>query len=239
MKKTDKLKIYPLKSQPNAKRFKDIHKHLLTPPFLLVINSTTGTGKTTLCSNIILRKNFYDQINTKYFDLFVIISPTIYNDKSSKALLEFADAVYDDYDDSIIEDLVQLQKEDETEEQHILLLIDDCVGYNMNKVKYISTRYRHFRISIIISLQAFKTKGTHPTLRQNASGYIIGKVRSFPEYRKMEENFAEQFGGAKVFKKIYDEAVKGKYNFLFLDIKNGKAYKNFQKLLYSKDDEED
>ena len=56
------LKIYPLKSQPNAKRFKDIHKHLLTPPFLLVINSTTGTGKTTLCSNIILRKNFYDQI---------------------------------------------------------------------------------------------------------------------------------------------------------------------------------
>jgi len=231
----NKLKIYPVKMDKESNRFNDLHPHLLKPPFLLVLNGTTGQFKTTAICNLILRKPFLDQINEKYFDFFVIISPTIYNCKTSKPLLKYADAVYDEYDDGIIDGLIELQKEDD-EEQHILLLIDDMLGEPMPKIRYLSSRYRHFRISMIISLQSFKSKGTHPTLRQNASGYLIGSVKSTKEYIKMEEEFANLFGGKHNFKKIYDEATNGRYDFLYLNLKKVEAYRTFTTLLWKKGD---
>ena len=231
------LKILPVKMAKESKRFDDIHPHLLKPPFLLILNATTGSFKTTAICNLILRKQFLDQINEKYFDFFVIISPTIYNCKTSKPLLKYADAVYDEYSDDIIDSLIELQKEDE-EDRHLLILIDDMLGEPMPKVKYLASRNRHFRISLIISLQSFKSKGTHPTLRQNASGYLIGQVKSTKEYIKMEEEFANLFGGKKNFKKIYDEATKGRYDFLYLNLKKIRAYRCFTTLLWQKGDPE-
>lgn len=229
------LTIYPVKTQPDTERFNDLHPHLLKPPFLLVMNATTGSFKTTTCANMILRKNFYDVPNEKYFDFFIIISPTIYNCKTSIPLVKYADAIYDEYDDSIIDAIIELQKEDDTEKQHILLLIDDMLGEPMPKIRYLSSRNRHFRISIIVNLQAFKSKGSHPHIRQNASGYFIGGVKSRKEYDKMEEEFAELFGGADNFRKIYLEATsENRYDFLYLDLKNIKAYKNLTTLLWDK-----
>jgi|TARA_Y100000310_G_C20439522_1_gene695381 hypothetical protein len=238
-KRTDKsLTIYPVKSKPDDRRFKDLHPHLLKPPFLLIMNATTGSFKTTACANLILRENFYNQIEEKYFDFFVIISPTIYNCATSVPLVKYADAIYDQYDDSIIDGLIEIQKEDD-EEQHILLLIDDMLGEPMNRVKYLASRNRHFRISIIISLQSFKSKGTHPILRQNASGYLIGAVKSTKEYIKMEEEFAELFGGKHNFRKIYLDATREPYSFLNLDLKGIRAYKNYTDLLWQKGDTEE
>ena len=236
MSKTDNtLKIYPVKSKPDKTRFKDLHENLLVPPFFIIQNMTTGQGKTTITCNMILRKEFYNQPEEKYFDLFIIISPTIYNCKTSKPLLEFADAVYDDYSDKIIDDIIDLQKDDnEEDEQHILLLVDDMLGIPMHKLRYLSSRYRHFRISVILNLQSYKSKSSHPIFRQNASGYIIGEVKSNNEYQKMEEELSGLFGGKKNFKKIYDEATRGKYNFLYLDLKKVRAFKNFTTLLWEK-----
>ena len=143
---------------------------------------TTGQGKSTISANMILRKEFYNQPEEKYFDLFIIISPTIYNDATSKELLKYADAIYDEYDDSIIDQIIELQKEanedDDDEDQHVLLLVDDLLGVKMNKLRYLSTRYRHYKVSVIINLQSYKSKSSHPIMRQNASGYIIGQVLS-------------------------------------------------------------
>jgi hypothetical protein len=183
----------------------------------------------------------YDFINKKYHDYLVIISPTIYQDVTSSCLLEYADEVHDDYDDSIIYDLVEMQKSDE-DNQNILLICDDCVGIPMKALKNISTRQRHHRLSIILSLQSFKDIASNPVLRSNASGYIIGKVKSISEFKKMSEQFGGLFGGEKNFKKIYLKAVSnGKYNFLYLDLKNRKAFQNFTTLLYddNKDENDD
>tara|TARA_Y100001973_G_C5194518_1_gene333300 strand:+ start:1435 stop:2181 length:747 start_codon:yes stop_codon:yes gene_type:complete len=232
------LKIFPVKSKPDKSRFKDLHPNLLQPPFFLIQNMTTGCGKTTITVNMILRKEFYNQPEEKYFDLFIIISPTIYNCKTSKPLLEYADAIYDEYSDNIIDDIIDLQKdnqEEDSDETHILLLVDDMLGVPMHKLRYLSSRYRHYNISVILNLQSYKSKSSHPILRQNASGYIIGPVTSNLEFDKMSEELSGLFGGKKNFKKLYDEATRGKYNFLYLDLKKIRAYKNFTKLIWQKE----
>lgn len=233
-KKNHELTIYPVKSKPDKSRFNDLHPHLLKPSFFLIQNITTGGGKSVIGVNLILRKEFYNQTEEKYFDLFIIISPTIYNCKTSEPLLKYADAVYDEYSDKLIDEIIELQKEDD-EDQHILLLVDDVLGLKMEKLRYLSSRYRHFRISVILNLQSYKSKSSHPILRQNASGYIIGPVKSNLEYNKMSEELSGLFGGPSNFKKLYDKALTKKYDFLFLNLKQIKAYKNFTTLLWEKE----
>ena len=227
------LKIYPVKSQPDSSRFEGLHNHLLKPPFTLILNNSTGQGKTTTVANLVLREEMYDIPNEKYFDLFIIISPTIYNCKTSVPMIEYADAIYDKYDDSIIDNIIDLQKDDE-DDQHILILIDDCLGVQMNKVRYLVSRNRHLRCSLIISLQAFKSKSSHPIIRANASGYFIGEAKNTKEYEKISDEFSGLFGGKQNFKKLYSEATKEKYSFLYLDLKNIRAFKNLTNLLWEK-----
>ena len=109
------LKILKVKNQKIDinENFKDIHKHLLKPPFIGVFNGSVKTGKTTVFMNWICNKKFY----AGRFDKIIYISPTSLNDNTLKHLAEDEDIIKinDNLDDldNILKAIVEDKDEDE------------------------------------------------------------------------------------------------------------------------------
>ena len=87
-------KVLPVKDPPQEV-MKPLHPNLPQPPALLLMISPIRTGKSTIISNLLLNSNFYGQ---DYFDDTIVISPTIYNDKTSRFLKKSC-SCYDEYSD--------------------------------------------------------------------------------------------------------------------------------------------
>jgi AAA+ ATPase superfamily predicted ATPase len=214
-------------------KFKNLHKILLKPPFLGVINGSVRTGKSTILMNMIYNKDFYKNM----FDKIIFISPTVLNDKTLKHLSEDDDIVkiYDHLDniDSILKSIVDTKMEndkDDTTEDDWLIILDDMLGYIKPKgyVSYLCTRYRHSKISLIFTTQLFRSIPNG--IRTNASFYLIFKTNNQKEYNKYDDEFGNVFPH---FKELYNEACEKPYNFLYLDMRDVKAYHNFDQLLYA------
>jgi len=164
------------------------------------------------------------------FERVHIISPSIKSDKSMQIYRQegMAERFSLSDDNSNIENtvrgIVETQKEFDTdskdpEEQppNICIYIDDCSKY-INKSNYIEhffTVYRHYRISIILSLQ--NIKGMPPICRSQATGVWLSKVYDENERKKISEHFSESFKGEKQFYDIWDTACSEFYDFLYLN----------------------
>ena len=190
-------------------------------------------GKSTLISNMLLNSDFYDA--QERFDSTHIISNTIANDVTSRFLKEAFDT-YDQYNDSIIDGIVEKQKEYPKEEQpEIAVVIDDCLGSikREGRINHLASRFRHFNIKLlIISSQNFRA--VSPIIRQNATNVIIGSP--FPnrkELLKVAEEYGDLFGGAEKWIALYKKATPERYNFIHMDLQSNppKMYKNFDELI--------
>ena len=76
---------------PPKEKVKPLHPHLPQPPALLLMISPIRTGKSTIINNLLLNSNFFGQ---DFFDEVMCVSPTIYNDKTSR----FLKKAFDCYD---------------------------------------------------------------------------------------------------------------------------------------------
>lgn len=240
MKNLDILKVKNANEMKNQKQFKDLHENLLRPPFLLVVNGNVRTGKSNLMMNLIYNQSFYKD----YFDSIFFVSPTVMNDETLQHLREDDDIVKLSENleniDEIVKTIVESKQEndnddkdssEETEKKHWLLVLDDCLGFIKQRsyISFLCTRYRHYKISIIISSQNFRSIPN--VIRQNSSGYLIFKTTNNKEYNKIED---EMGGLLPDFEKLYEIATDKPYNFLFIDLRHIRAYHNFKDLLYSK-----
>ena len=210
---------------------------------LLLMISPVKTGKSTIISNLLLNDNFYGQ---DFFNDVQIISNTIKNDVTSR-FLDKAFNVYDFYDDSIIDGLINRQKSFEKKDQpETALILDDCLGSikRESKINHLCSRYRHFNIKLlIISSQKFKGS-VSPIVRANATDVIIGSP--FPNQKELEaiaEEYGDLFGGADNWLKHYRLATKNKYDFCYMDLQSNPPlmYSNFEKIVLTggyKTDEE-
>ncbi len=209
---------------------------------LLLMISPVKTGKSTIISNLLLNDSFFGQ---EFFDDVQIISNTIKNDVTSR-FLNKAFNVYDYYDDSIIDGLINRQKGFEKEEQpETALILDDCLGSikRESKVNHLCSRYRHYNIKLlVISSQKFKGS-VSPVVRANATDVIIGSP--FPNQKELlsiAEEYGDLFGGADNWLKHYRMATPNKYDFCYLDLQSNPPlmYSNFEKVVLSgghKDDQ--
>jgi hypothetical protein len=211
------------------KRFKMLHKHLLKPPFVGVINGTVRTGKSTILMNLIYNKNFYRQL----FDKIIFISPTVQNDVTLTHLYEDEEVIKIneglDQIDNIFKKLIETKQEDEDEKQAFyLIILDDCLGFIKphSYVSHLCSRYRHFKISMIFTSQNFRSIPN--IIRANASFYLLFNTTNKKEYNKYLEEFSGVF---KDFDQLYAEATFKPYNFLCLDLRNIHAFHNFDKKL--------
>lgn len=195
----------------------------------VLLISPVKSGKSTLISNMLLNSDFYDA--QERFDSTHIISNTIANDVTSRFLKEAFDC-YDQYNDSIIDGIVEKQKEYPKEEQpEIAVVIDDCLGSikREGRVNHLASRFRHFNIKLlVISSQNFRA--VSPIIRQNATNVIIGSP--FPnrkELLKVAEEYGDLFGGAEKWIALYKKATPDRYNFIHMNLQANppEMYRNF------------
>jgi hypothetical protein len=224
-----KLKILKVKDlMKKDSRFDKLDPILLKPPFLLIINGSVRSGKSNMIINMIYNDNFYKKV----FDNIVYISPTVNLDNTLQHLDEDIIKVDNpEYLDETLKKIVESQEDIENENEHTLIIIDDCLGFlkRGSYLTYLATRYRHFRISLIITSQDFRSVPN--IIRANASGYLIFKTSNKKEYKKLEDEFGSLFPN---FQELYEMCTNKLYSFMFLNLRNLNVYSDFEKLVYKK-----
>jgi hypothetical protein len=209
-------------------RFDDLDPRLMKPPFRTLINAPSGSGKSVLNQNFIWNDNFYKDL----FDAIIYLSPTIYEDKTAQHMHKMEDSkliISDEVEelDTLISNLMERQSEEEHKDDHILLILDDCIGLikRGSKLNTAIMRLRHYRVSVIMVTQYYR--GVDPKVRENCSSFIFFKNANMSEVKKIVD---EVGGGYDNFKKYYKYATSEPYCFLYV---NGRRlYKNFDELLY-------
>ena len=218
---------------PPKEKIKPLHPHLPQPPALVLMISPIRTGKSTIISNMLLNSEFYGQ---DYFDEVMVISPTIYNCKTSRFLKKAFDC-YDEYSDELIDQLVDKQKgyENPEDRPEVAVVLDDIIGLvrREGRINHLASRFRHYNIKLLL-MSSQNYRYVSPIVRSNATNMIIGSP--FPnakELNKIAEEIGDQFGGADNFLGIYRAATPKKYDFLYLDLQSNPpiAYKNFDEVI--------
>jgi hypothetical protein len=218
---------------PPKEKIKPLHPHLPQPPALLLMISPIRTGKSTIINNLLLNSQFFGQ---DFFDEVMCISPTIYNDKTSRFLKKAFDC-YDEYDDAIIDGLIEKQEgyEDPADRPDVAVILDDIIGVIRReaKVNHLASRFRHYNIKLLL-MSSQNYRKVSPIIRSNATNMIIGSpFPNMKELGKIAEEIGDQFSGADNFLKIYYQATPNKYDFLYLDLQSNPplAYRNFDEVI--------
>ena len=218
---------------PPKEKIKPLHPHLPQPPALLLMISPIRTGKSTIINNMLLNSEFFGQ---DFFDEVMCISPTIYNDKTSRFLKKAFDC-YDEYDDSIIDGLIAKQEgyEDPADRPDVAIILDDIIGVIRReaRINHLASRFRHYNIKLLL-MSSQNYRKVSPVIRSNCTNMIIGSpFPNMKELGKIAEEIGDQFSGADNFLKIYYAATPEKYDFLYLDLQSNPplAYRNFDEVI--------
>ena len=202
-------------------------------PFLILISAKTGSGKSVLISNLIRNQNMY----YKYFDKVYFCSSNvhegkIYDDAYKNKVYVNESRLYDNFTESIMEEIVDDIKNDEDfEDSHYLLVIDDLpteLNKRTSKIVKHFLKHRHLHLSIIISTQ--KLNLLNLSIRNNATHLIIFKTNNANERESMA-TMTEL--NKNDFYDILDYATNDKYCFLFVDLLKNPTefYKNFDEII--------
>ena len=234
-------KIIPVRDpEYTHSKHDNIHPHLpqikgFGGGALVLMISPVKTCKSTLISNMLLRKEMYDA--QERFDSTHIVSNTIANDITSRFLKEAFDT-YDSYEDHIVDGIISRQKsfKDKSEQPEICLVFDDCLGSIKReaRVNHLASRFRHYNIKLmILSSQKF-TGAVSPIIRANATNVIIGSP--FPNQRELErvaDEYGDLYGGKEQFLALYHAGTPNRYDFIHLDLQENPPimYSNFDKII--------
>lgn len=233
---TDDLTIFPVKPLDDDKNQRQIHPNLpdINKGALLLLIAPIKTGKSSIIVNLLLNPNFYRD----KFDIVYIISNTIHNDTTSRFLKEaFPETIFDEYSDDIIHNIINYQKSFPKDKQPLIaIILDDYLGIKGGSMIYhLASRSRHYNVGLLaFASQLFR--GMPPVLRQNATHAIIGSPNPNQlEIDKIAEEFGALYEGEDNFKRLYRDAGRKRYDFLYLDLQGNptKAYRNFTELIFT------
>ena len=201
-------------------------------PFLMLISSKTGSGKSVLISNLLRRKEMY----FKYFDKVYFCSSNvddgkIYDEAYKEKIHINEDRMFDNFNEEIMSNIVEdIRNDEDFEDSQYLLIIDDLpteLNKRTSKIVKHFLKHRHLHLSIIITTQ--KLNLLNMSIRNNCTHVIT--------YRTNNTNERESMATMTELKKedfyqLLDEATSEKYNFLFVDLLTNptKFYKNFDEL---------
>jgi hypothetical protein len=231
----------------NSKNHRELHPNLPNPyrGQLVPIIGGVRTGKSVLWNNWIHNKNFFEDL----FDTVAVVSPTAFNDSSSRfTVAKYRDTVFDKYDDKIIKDLIENQKRKkkiEGEDTGYCLIVDDCYnefnkrgGRNGNggELLKLASRFRHYvnpgdPVMFIYSTQ--KYLDLIPMIRANATGLMVsGMIKNKKELDTLRYDLDDTFGGR--FDEFMTKAKVNPYSWLYfrMDSTPPEVFLNFKEKLF-------
>ena len=223
-------RVLPVKEEPPDKRILPLHPNIPQIPSLILCCAGYNSGKTTLINSMLLqsRENgFYGAQDL--FDETIIMSNSIHNDPCCR-FIKKAFTVTDGYTDGMITELFNKQKSfgEKKNMPFIALIADDILGKNLKRnseLSFFATRFRHANCGLLaIFTQNFKSVDT--ILRNNSSDIIIFKQTNKKQLLQIEEEYGGVYEGK--FLELYKIATKNKYSFLYLRMKSGEAFRNFE-----------
>ena len=239
-KKKKAPKVYKVKDPEPSTRFNDIHPNLPSMPSLLLIIGSVRSAKSNLICNLLMNPEMYKDM----FDIVKVISTTLHSCHKGKLLSKYFDAT-DIYDDNIIEEIKKSQSSYEaTERPTFCLCLDDVLTKDFSKnnaVSFFSTRFRHYIDMYIIATQSFRA--VSGLIRNNATDIIITKQQNQKELSKIIEEYGSMFptsdgagDGEKNLMKMYQEAHKERFSFLYLKLSENPphAFIRFEEQIYPK-----
>lgn len=238
-------KIYPLKIDKDKLGEVEMDGVIPDLPFLICLLGSVRAGKSTIMTNISHSpERFYGGM----FSCKILISSTAQNDAVLQGSMDEWDFVFNDYSESLLEEIIDMIETDEDPECKYLLVLDDAIEGLIQKkagrpdaFSRLVTRYRHVgnnetegRLSIILGLQYFKF--LTPLIRNNLQSLCLCGSFSQREMNKIAEvySFLTPDGEEKTFIEQYKKTQKTPYDFAYLNIKHGTFYRNFDELIYKK-----
>jgi hypothetical protein len=224
--------VLKVKDEVPNEKFSDIHENLPQMPSLCLIIGSVRSGKSNLLVNMFCNPQFYKG----KFDVVKFVSTTLNTDNKGKILSKHFDCM-DHYEDSIIENIKREQSKYESKEERptYALVMDDVLTKDFkktNQVSFFSTRFRHYIDFYLIAVQSFRAVAG--MIRNNATDVIICKQQNNKELEKIAEEYGDLVGGYDNFIKLYNEAHKDRYSFLYLKLSENpaEAYLRFEKKIW-------
>ena len=232
-------KVLKVKDEAPSEKFDDIHPNLPAMPSLCLIIGSVRSGKSNLLVNYFCNPDFYKD----KFDVVKFVSTTLHTDNKGKILNKHFDCM-DHYEDTIIENIKKSQGQYEKKEDRptYALVMDDVLTKDFkktNQVSFFSTRFRHYIDFYVIAVQSFRA--VSGMIRNNATDVIICKQQNQKELEKIAEEYGDLVGGQDNFMKLYDEAHKDRYSFLYLKLSENpaEAYVRHERKIYPTRDSEE
>ncbi len=232
-------KVLKVKDEKPSEKFDDIHENLPSMPSLCLIIGSVRSGKSNLLVNYFCNPDFYKD----KFDIVKFVSTTLHTDNKGKILSKHFDCM-DHYEDNIIENIKKSQGQYENKEDRptYALVMDDVLTKDFkktNQVSFFSTRFRHYIDFYVIAVQSFRA--VSGMIRNNATDVIICKQQNQKELEKIAEEYGDLVGGQDNFMKLYDEAHKDRYSFLYLKLSENpaEAYIRHERKIYPTRDSEE
>ena len=236
----DNLKIVPIDID-DSKFNRDELEPFVFPSCIIALGAV-ASGKSTWLANFV-------RITEPIFKGNVILfSPTLKNDPILDKLIDDDDILefFENYTNGILQKVLETIGETD-DDQKYLIIFDDILGSlpraNSRDAKwfdkFIST-YRHGggiakegQVSLVFCIQYFS--GLTPTLRVNSSYYVLLGQFGDKRLKQLAEELHPATGDNEAdFYRIYNEAKKDPYDFLMLDFRKMKAYRNLTEVLYQR-----
>jgi hypothetical protein len=221
------LPILPLKpKQTKNNKWSDL-ENMISHPFTMCIHAPSRSGKSVVLTNFLYNDAFNFK---KRFDKIIFISPTILIDQTLQYARDDEDVVklheeeFLENLDVVIRNILKEQKEHHDKEEPIdtLLILDDCLAYLKNKsLSYLSTKNRHYGLSMIVTSQYYKK--IDPVIRANATHWLFFKTNVEKEHM----NVVEDMNSFPKFEEHYKVATNEPYSFLFVNMLKMSLHKKF------------
>ncbi len=233
------LKIEPLPELKDDFKIPESNQSHVLPvhPFRCVISGNSGSGKTVLLNNLVLKPEYY----AGFFKYILVISPNVYADKSYKHLLKFKDEqdkilarrmftsknkpvkvmLYTEYEPESIARVMDYRQQS-VEKGNIspmLVILDDVLEQraliNSPFLQALFTRGRHMHISTFILTQSYMK--IPRTLRLNTTNTIVFAPNNLSEVQRIYDELVRNLT-LNQFVELCKHVYKQRYSFLHFRI---------------------
>ena len=220
--------IYPVVDDEDVMTIdREFNGPVQKPPFVKILLGSRGTGKTATLVNEIFRKNMYGDVKGKepIFSDIIVFSSTLGCDSTSRHLVKKATATHNTYDDVLVKEILEFQRDTpKRDRKHILIIADDIAPIlkRDDEIFKLCSVHRHYLISIYFLIQSPRLI---PPIVRNC--YTSMYVYRLPNAEQQDKLFYDLsfLGDKKDVKKMYNYATNKPYQFLYVDVLKNEVWK--------------